>query len=109
MKYLEKSFTLPASQGITQEAWDKIWAQDIADRLTPPEGPEARTTGEDVLEFIRRNTPPATESENPVTDTVANGSDSEYMRSMELPRCPNCHCGTNSYRHIETCVTPGEE
>lgn len=85
MKYLEKSFTLPtANREMSDEQWAAIW--------NPPT--------------------PATESENPAADTVAPGAWYEYENLMAQPElmvpCPNCHCRPDSYRHIETCVTPGE-
>lgn len=63
MKYLEKSFTLPASgPKVTDEEWAAIWAP---------------------------------------TKAVLAERDKALF-------CPNCHCAFESYRHIETCVTPGE-
>lgn len=89
MKYLEKSFTLPAnSRLMTDEQWEAIW-----------------------------NPPPATESEHPVTDTVALGAYLDYKAYADEvitvgsfgTRCPSCHCAEDSTHHTETCVTPHEE
>lgn len=79
MKYLEKSFTLPTTnRQFTAEEWDAIW-----------------NPSKEGVAFT------ATESEYPVTDTVALGA---MMLKAPFTQCPNCHCEFNSYRHIETCV-----
>lgn len=95
MKYLEKSFTLPTSQGITQEQWDAIWSDKSDGGYTDGPG-----------RYIERAMPSATVSETLRADSVALGF---AIEPSNFAMCSNCHAHLNSYRHTETCVTPHEE
>lgn len=94
MKYQQKSFTLPAAPVITQAGWDAIWAS------TPPATPSEKRSADPVAvgEYVSVRT----DGDYPFL-----GSLSPYG-SLTAAHCPNCHCRPDSYRHIETCIEPGE-
>lgn len=56
MKYQNKTFTCPVSQGISQAEWNRIWAPELSDKDLPvPMAKGNFLVAPSALENLRRN------------------------------------------------------